>query len=369
MTFNLARIVGPVVAGMAIVAIGTGWVFLVNAASFAGVICGLLLMNPVRLYRSPPIPRESGQLVAGLRYVRSRPDLIALLSLVFFVATFGLNFQATLPVIARNVFGRGADAYGMLSTLLAVGTLAGATVAARRSARGRPRLRLVVLGALAFGLLEIVVGVMPTYPTFGLLLVPCGAAALTFTTAVNSTVQLSVDPVMRGRVMGLYMLLFLGGNPIGGPLMGWIAEVINGRAPIVVGGAVTVGAAVVCAVVLGRRTGRSLSSAQHDRGGDQDRARGAEQAEPVPEQHGAQHRGGERFEQCDQRRGTRAHRAQPAEIEHVGQCGGYEAEIERLRERNRRDREAESCWGDDDGEQQPAQGEPARCGGHRVESG
>lgn len=261
MTFNLARIAGPAVAGLAIVAIGTGWVFLVNAASFAGVVIGLALMDPALLHRSAPVPRRGGQLREGLRYVRGRRDLIVLLTLVFFVATFGLNFHTTLPVVTRNVFGRGADAFGLLATLLAVGTLAGATLAARRSGQGRPRLRWVLGGALAFGLLEVAVGLMPTLATFGLMLVPCGAAALTFTTAANATVQLSVDPVMRGRVMGLYMLLFLGGNPIGGPLMGWIAEQVGGRAPIVVGGAVTMLAAVGCGAVLARRA-RSLPDAR-----------------------------------------------------------------------------------------------------------
>ena len=250
MTFNLARIAGPAIAGLLVVAVGTGWVFLINAASFAGVVAGLVVMDPARLLRPPRVPRRRGQLSEGLRYVRRRRDLIVLLSLVFFVATFGLNFHTTLAVVARNVFGRGADAYGLLATLLAVGTLTGAALAARRSGRGRPRLRLVFGAAVAFGVLEVAVGLMPTYTTFGLMLIPCGAAALTFTTAVNSTVQLSVDPQLRGRVMGLYMLLFLGGNPVGAPLMGWIAEAVHGRAPIVVGGTVTVLGALACAAVL-----------------------------------------------------------------------------------------------------------------------
>ncbi len=254
MTFNIARIAGPAVAGLLIVAVGTGWVFLINATSYAGVVAGLVAMDPGRLLRPPRVPRRRGQLAEGLRYVRGRRDLVVLLSLVFFVATFGLNFHTTLAVVARNVFGRGADAYGLLATLLAVGTLTGAALAARRSGRGRPRLRLVFGAAAAFGVLEIAVGLMPTYTTFGLMLIPCGAAALTFTTAVNSTVQLSVDPQLRGRVMGLYMLLFLGGNPVGAPLMGWIAEEADGRAPIVVGGAVTVLAALTCAAVAGAAT-------------------------------------------------------------------------------------------------------------------
>lgn len=283
MTFNMARIVGPAVAGLAIVAIGTGWVFLANAASFAGVLTGLALLDPARLLRSAPVPRAPGQLRAGLGYVRRRADLLTLLALVFFVATFGLNFHTMLPVVARNVFGRGADAYGLLATLLAVGTLGGATFAARRSGRGRPRLTLVLGAAASFGLLEVLVGLMPSYGAFGLMLVPCGAAALIFTTAANATVQLSVDPAMRGRVMGLYMLLFLGGNPIGGPLMGWIAEQAGGRAPIVLGGAVTMLAALVCGAVLARRAGSVLRTRQHGDGNEQ-RCGESGRSQPLPEQ-------------------------------------------------------------------------------------
>jgi len=152
MTFNIARIAGPAVAGLLVIAMGTGWVFLINAASFAGVVGGLLAMDTTRLHRARPVPRRRGQLVEGLRYVRGRRDLVVLLALVFFVATFGLNFHTTLAVVAATVFGRGAGAYGLLSTLLAVGTLTGAAFAARRSGRGRPRplrraaTRICVLG-------------------------------------------------------------------------------------------------------------------------------------------------------------------------------------------------------------------------------
>ncbi|GAA3847711.1 MFS transporter [Saccharothrix violaceirubra] len=258
MTFNLARMVGPAVAGVMIIAVGTGWVFLINALSFVGVIVGLLRMDAAKLHRGEPVPREKGQLVEGLRYVRRRPDLVILLCLVFFISTFGLNFYVTLAVLARNTFGGDADAYGLLSTLLAVGTLAGATLAARRSARGRPRLRLLFLGSLAFGVLEIAAGLMPSLWLSGAVLIPVGIAMMTFTTTANATVQLSVAPAMRGRVMGLYMLVFLGGNPLGGPVMGWLAEHFTPRAPLVVGGVVAILSAVVGAVVLARRGGVTL---------------------------------------------------------------------------------------------------------------
>lgn len=259
MTFNLARMVGPAVAGGLIIFVGTGWVFLLNAVSFIGVITGLLLMRAGELHRGDPVPREKGQLREGLRYVRKRPDLVILLSLVFFISTFGLNFYVTLAVLARNTFGGDASAYGLLSTLLAVGTLAGATLAARRSARGKPRLKLLIVGALAFGALEIVAGLMPTMWLSGLALIPVGIAMMTFTTTANATVQLAVSPAMRGRVMGLYMLVFLGGNPLGGPVMGWLAEHFTARAPMVVGGVVSIVAAVVGGLVLARRGGITLT--------------------------------------------------------------------------------------------------------------
>jgi MFS family permease len=254
LTFNLARVVGPSVAGLLVVAVGTGWVFLINAASFAAVVAGLALMDPARLFRAPPVPRRPGQLRAALRYVRGRPDLVALLTLVFLVSTFGINFYLTLPLLARNVFASGPEAYGLLTTLVAVGSVIGAVVAARRE--GRPRLRFVTGAALAFGLFVAAAGLMPTLVLSGLVLVPVGIAALTFTTAANSAVQLSVDPGMRGRVMGLYILLFLGGTPVGGPLLGLLAERLGGRAPLVLGGLVTLVSVAVVGLVLARRARR-----------------------------------------------------------------------------------------------------------------
>ncbi|MBP2340536.1 MFS family permease [Saccharothrix coeruleofusca] len=267
MTFNLARMVGPAVAGVMITVVGTGWVFLVNAVSFLGVLAGLLLMDVGALHRGEPVPRRKGQLREGLRYVRKRVDLVVLLCLVFFISTFGLNFYVTLAVLARNTFGGDADAYGLLSTMLAVGTLAGATLAARRSARGKPRPRLLIGGALVFGVLEVVSGLMPSLWVVGLSLIPLGIAMMTFTTTANATVQLAVAPAMRGRVMGLYMLVFLGGNPVGGPVMGWLAEHFTARAPLVFGGVVSVVAALVGGAVLARLPSASASTTRRAREG------------------------------------------------------------------------------------------------------
>ena len=220
MTFNLARIVGPAIAGVLINLIGTGWVFLLNAGTFVAVIAGLLMMDPGKLYRGPVAPRKRGQLIEGIRYVRGKPDILIVLVLIFCVSTFAMNFQVTLANVAANVFDRNATGYGLLTTLIAVGTLLGATLAARRSAKGIPTRRMLIGGALVFGLLEAGLTFMPTYLSFGLMLIPVGAAMLTFTVTANSSVQLAASPEMRGRVMGLYMLVFLGGNPIAGPFTG-----------------------------------------------------------------------------------------------------------------------------------------------------
>lgn len=256
LTFNLARIVGPAVAGVLITVVGTGWVFLANVGTFAAVLAGLLAMRPAELVRSVPAPRTAGQLRAGLAYVRGRPDLRILLVTVFLVATFSLNFPITLAILARNTFGRGSGSYGLLLTLLAVGTLTGATLAARRT--GRPRTRRLLGGAAAFGVFELAAGLMPTYLLVGVVLIPAGIASLVFTTSAMSTVQLAVPADMRGRVMGIYMLCFLGGTPVGGPVLGWLANAYGGRAPIVVGGVIALLTGLGCALYLVRHEGLRL---------------------------------------------------------------------------------------------------------------
>lgn len=256
MTFNLARIVGPAIAGVLITAIGTGWVFLLNGVSSVAVVAGLLLMDVTRLYRVPQPAEGRGRLRAGLSYVRRRPDLIVIMTLVFAVGTFGMNFENTFAVVARNVFHREADGYGLLITMLAVGTLTGAAFAARRS---KPRMRVMLAGGIAFGVLEAVAAVMPTYAAFAVALVPVGLAMMSFTTSANAMVQLSVEPAMRGRVMGLYMLLFLGGKPLGGLASGWLAEWLGPRSPILLGGLASLVVALAGAAVLVRRWARERS--------------------------------------------------------------------------------------------------------------
>ena len=245
--FNTARIVGPAIAGVLIALIGTGPVFIVNAASFGAVLLGLYLMREDELYVRDRVPRAKGQLREGLHYVRERRDLVMLLIIVFFVAAFGMNFQMTTALMSREVFHSGASSFGLASTMLAVGAVSGSLLAARRK---RPRMRLMLVAAAFFGVLEIVSGVMPNYGLFLVTLIPTGVALLTFNTTANAVMQLSVPAGMRGRVMGLYMLVFAGSSPIGAPLLGWLAEVFGPRSSLIIGGVVSVAAVLGVVAVM-----------------------------------------------------------------------------------------------------------------------
>jgi len=249
-TFNTARIVGPAVAGVAIAAAGTGWVFLVNGLSYLAVLAGLRAMRTSELHPTARLIRGRGQLREGVAYVRRRPDLLVPMALVFVVGTFGLNFQITLALVVKGVFEREASAYGLLSAMLAVGSLLGALLSARRP--GPPRQMTLFVAVLVFGLLEVAVGLAPTFEVMALLLVPTGVAVLTFTTTANAIVQLGSAAQMRGRVMALYILVFLGGTPVGAPVIGALAEAFGPRASLVAGGVVTALAGVVAAVVMTR---------------------------------------------------------------------------------------------------------------------
>ena len=249
--FNSARILGPAVAGVVIAAVGTGWAFVANAISSIAVLTGLALMRPSELRPSPAIDRVRGQLRAGLRYVWHRQDLLLTMILVFVVGTFGLNFQITTALLAKQVFHRTATGYGLLSTALAVGACVGAVLATRR--RTRPSLLFLLLAALSFGLLEIIAGSMPGFGGTALMLVLVGLAMLSFTTAANSSVQLGVEATMRGRVMALYLMCFLGGTPFGAPIVGWVANTVGPRWGMIGGGVVCMAVAVGMALYLVRQ--------------------------------------------------------------------------------------------------------------------
>ncbi len=235
-TFNAARILGPAAAGLLIEGVGTAWAFLGNAASFIAVIAGLAMMRPAELFPAPRLIRHRGSLREGLAYVRHRRELLVPIVLVGLVGTFGLNFQITLALVDKVVFHRGAASFGLLSSLLASGALVGALLGARRA---HPTTRLVIFGALVFGLLEIAAGLMPAFFLLALMLVPVGLANITFSTAANSSVQLASAPEMRGRVMGIYMLVFAGGTPLGAPLVGWVSQEFGARFGLIGGGVVS----------------------------------------------------------------------------------------------------------------------------------
>ena len=244
-SFHAARIVGPALAGLLIAWVGTGPVFLINAASFLAVIASLSRMRVRELVPPPAAARGKGQLRAGLRYVRRRPDLVLVLAVVGMVGTFGLNFQMTTALMATSVFHKGPGQYGLLGSIMAIGSLSGALIAARRE---KPTLRLLVGSTFAFGVFSSIAAAMPTYTLFAIALVPVGLSSLTLMTSANATVQLSVSPEMRGRVMALYMAIFMGGTPLGAPIIGWVGAQFGARWTIGVGGIVALMTAVTAVV-------------------------------------------------------------------------------------------------------------------------
>jgi MFS family permease len=261
-TFNTARIIGPALAGLMIGALGggaraTGWVILINALSYGAVIWQLAHMD-TSLLRSPkPVARTPGLLIEGVRYVRSQPKMMMILVMVFFAGTFGMNFQITSALMATEVFGKGAGEFGILGSAMAVGSLAGALLAARRV---RIRVRLLVGAALGFGAAEIVAGVMPTYVAFALMCPVIGLCTLTMLNSANSTMQLESAPALRGRVMALYMTIVMGGTPIGSPIIGWVGQHFGPRWTLVGGGLLTI-FGVLLALALFARPSRAAAEA------------------------------------------------------------------------------------------------------------
>jgi MFS family permease len=221
-----ARIVGPAIAGLLIAVVGLGPCFALNALTFIAMIVALWRMDPAQLRPAPTCGREPGAIRAGLRYVRRTPELAVPLALMALVGTFGFNFQVVLPLLARFSFDGGAGVYAVLVTAMGVGSVAGALVT---GARGRTGPRLIAAAALAFGATAGLAAAMPAVAFEVPMLALLGAAAVTFAASINSTLQLAVEPAMRGRVMALYSVVFLGTNPIGGPLVGWLSQAYDPR--------------------------------------------------------------------------------------------------------------------------------------------
>ena len=247
-SFNAARMIGPALAGSLIAAVGTGWVFLLNAASFVAVLISLTVLRTLPLRERPA--RTRGSLLEGFRYVLRRDDLKAVLLMLFLIGTFGLNFPIFISTMSVSVFHAGAGAYGLLSSMMAAGSVLGALMVA---ARPKPGVRVLMIGALIFGLGCAAAAAMPNYAAFGVVLMVVGVAAQTVTTSTNSFVQTSIEPGMRGRVTAILLAIALGGTPIGAPIVGWVADYFGPRWALGVGAMSGVLAASVAFVYLAAR--------------------------------------------------------------------------------------------------------------------
>jgi MFS family permease len=248
-SFNAARMVGPAIAGVLIAAIGTGWVFLTNAASFAAVLGSLALLRVGELHLRARSAPKRGNLVAGFRYVWNRPDLKAIMVMLFLIGTFGLNFPIFISTMSVTVFHAGAGRYGLLTSVMAIGSVIGALLAARRE---KPGIALLCAGAAIFGFGFALAALMPNYWLFGLALIVIGISSQTITTSTISLVQLSTEPDMRGRVIAILLAIALGGTPVGAPIVGWVADTFGPRWALGVGAAAGMAAAMVALRYLWR---------------------------------------------------------------------------------------------------------------------
>jgi MFS family permease len=250
-SFNTARLTGPAIAGLLIAWVGSGPVFLLNAASFAAVIISLTRIRASEFAPSSLGIRGKHQVAEGLGYVRRRPDLVLILVLVGLIGGFGTNFQVTNALMSTAVFGMGPGEFGLLGSIMAVGTLAGALLAARRTG---PRLRFLLGGALGLGFFTLIGSVSPSFWLYAAVLIPAGLASITFLNSCNTSIQLSVEPEYRGRVLALYLAVLQGGTALGAPLMGWIGTEFGARWSVAVGGAVVLLTGVCAVLVVARRS-------------------------------------------------------------------------------------------------------------------
>ncbi|USQ78134.1 MFS transporter [Ornithinimicrobium cryptoxanthini] len=260
-SFHSGRLMGPAVAGLLIAWFGTGPTLLINAASFGAVIVALMIMNGRDLTPAPR-SRGKGRIREGLAYVRHRPDIILIMALVFIHGTFGMNFQLTNALMSTEAFGKGVEEFGIVGSVMAVGSLGGALLAARRE---KPRLRYLLGSMGTFSLCTLFLGLAPSFTFYTLMLIPTGLSALTVMVTANSMIQLSVAPEVRGRVMALYMAVFMGGTPLGAPFIGWIGETFGPRWTILIA-TLMCGIAVVVATIYVMRTHDIRIRLQRQRG-------------------------------------------------------------------------------------------------------
>ncbi|WP_448650330.1 MFS transporter [Pseudomonas fluorescens] len=243
-SFNMARMIGPAVAGVTIASVGTGWAFLLNGSSFFAVLASLFFLRVSSQHTKVRALRTKGSLTEGMRYVWARPDLKAILLMLFLIGTFGMNFPIFISTMAVTVFHADARGYGLLTSTLAIGTIAGALIAAGSE---RPQFKSLLTGAAVFGFGCVLAALAPNYWTFAIALVIIGVGAMTFSNTTNSLMQLTTEPAMRGRVIALRVAVALGGTPIGAPIVGWVADHLGPRWALVVGavsGVLAVGVAL-----------------------------------------------------------------------------------------------------------------------------
>ncbi|SEN81552.1 Predicted arabinose efflux permease, MFS family [Rhodospirillales bacterium URHD0017] len=249
-SFNAARMIGPAIAGLTIAAVGTGWAFLLNGASFAAVLVSLACLRIAALRPTAKAQFSWGSFTEGFRYVWRRPDLMAILVMLFLVGTFGLNFPIFISTMAIGVFHADAQGFGLLSSCMAIGTVAGALW---NAGRAQPRFALLLNGAAIFGVGCTAAALAPGYWYFAAALVVTGMAAMTLTNTSNSLMQLTTERAMRGRVMALRIGIALGGTPIGAPIVGWVANNLGPRWALGVAAASGFAAAAVAVYALATR--------------------------------------------------------------------------------------------------------------------
>jgi MFS family permease len=239
--FNAGRLIGPAISGGLIAAFGTGPSFIINGLSYFFVIAALLNLNEKGFFHQDR-PKSDGSIREGIAYAKARPDIYVVMLMVFFSATFGLNFQIFNALMATQEFGLGPASFGLMGTFIAIGSLSGAIGSARLE-RFR-NTKFVIKGGIAFSISIMVLSIIPTYTLYILWLPICGVTALTTLVSANSIVQTSTDPAIRGRVMGLYLLIFMGGTPFGSPLIGTSTELIGIRPTIVLCGGISLAASL-----------------------------------------------------------------------------------------------------------------------------
>jgi MFS family permease len=255
-SFNTARMIGPAVAGVLIAAVGSGWAFLINAVSFVAVLFSLCFLHIDQLHRGVKTGLIRGGLVEGFRYVWRRPEIKAILLMLFFIGTFGINFQIFISTMSVSVFHTGASEFGLLTSMIAIGSVAGALLSARRQ---KPRMTVILAAAAVFGLGFCIAAAMPSYGLFGCALVIIGLSAQTFTTTANSIIQLSTEREMRGRVLALFIALAVGATPVGAPFVGWVADTFGPRWALGVGAASGFVAVIVALHYLAKHRGLRVS--------------------------------------------------------------------------------------------------------------